>query len=579
MQSPREIGDLLVRIAGDDFCVLRDVIVEQGIEGHTIKAISCGKAFVQHVRDLYNIRNYGTELNDFLERLQFGREYESNMWFDELKQSITCAHEFLREDDVNKDSFVCCDCNAEITDMRRCMKELRCRDDILYQDSLMSSENSSVYRGVTVWWLLEFTITHNLWGMPTWCVNRNIIQTKTSSGRCCFVDLIDEEGVVGRADYFISHAWASPFGDIVAALIDGSINLDARVWIDIFAVRQWPGNIADLNFPEVVTQCAKGMIIICSTLYKPYYDTLIKYGAAYLDYHIRSRIPFLRVWCLAEFYAAINNNHIIRINCGGYCFSNTDGTVSFKENRNLEKIFLEDLDICHAEAKFDYDKTRIMAEITEGLTIDEINCHLKDSIVGYGTSVKDAVRLESPEGFFLGAEIGDIKIMSASFIKYNMDVNMKDSKGFTALHHAAYRNNTDCVEYLMMMKDINLNCIVNRGCFSGYSPLMLAAKQDNCEVLSMLINQGCNLDLINDDGYSALMISASYGFTKTLRYLIQANANLEIADKHNGRTALLIAARQGYLNCVELLIIAGSDVHYTDRYGKTALSIAAEHTY
>lgn len=59
--------------------------------------------------------------------------------------------------------------------------------------------------------------------------------------------------VVGKAVTFISHSWDEKFGDLIAAISDGA-DYSRRVWVDIFAVRQWPSTKSDLAF-EVVIKC------------------------------------------------------------------------------------------------------------------------------------------------------------------------------------------------------------------------------------------------------------------------------------------------------------------------------------
>lgn len=60
-----------------------------------------------------------------------------------------------------------------------------------------------------------------------------------------------------RAQFFVSHAWAASWGDLVVACAT-MLPAGAIVWIDIFAVRQWPGNAVDLAFHAVVKRCACG---------------------------------------------------------------------------------------------------------------------------------------------------------------------------------------------------------------------------------------------------------------------------------------------------------------------------------
>ena len=60
----------------------------------------------------------------------------------------------------------------------------------------------------------------------------------------------------GKATVFMSHCWGATFGDLIGAACQGG-RTDRVVWIDIFAVRQWPGNVADLNFRGVIQRALR----------------------------------------------------------------------------------------------------------------------------------------------------------------------------------------------------------------------------------------------------------------------------------------------------------------------------------
>ena len=67
------------------------------------------------------------------------------------------------------------------------------------------------------------------------------LRTPFRHSRCRFVDLpeVRAKGCVGEADTFGSHCWGATWGHLVASLADQA-DPNRRVWIDIFAVRQWP---------------------------------------------------------------------------------------------------------------------------------------------------------------------------------------------------------------------------------------------------------------------------------------------------------------------------------------------------
>ena len=101
------------------------------------------------------------------------------------------------------------------------------------------------------------------------------VKPMTARRRCRFVECEEMDGKTGRATVFISHTWGARFRELVSAIVYG-LPRDTCVWIDIFAVRrakgswhaayswtnrrepcmpqvrQWPGNVADIDFRPVV---------------------------------------------------------------------------------------------------------------------------------------------------------------------------------------------------------------------------------------------------------------------------------------------------------------------------------------
>jgi len=114
-------------------------------------------------------------------------------------------------------------------------------------------------RSVRVSWLVEFTKKHVPREWSTADVVERIIKAQTSERRCRYVDLLGKEDV-GDAALFCSHTWRASFVDLVAAIAHVAAG-DTFVWIDIFAVRQWPGNDADLDFRPVVRDAAAFLLV------------------------------------------------------------------------------------------------------------------------------------------------------------------------------------------------------------------------------------------------------------------------------------------------------------------------------
>jgi uncharacterized protein (DUF924 family) len=168
--------------------------------------------------------------------------------------------------------------------------------------------------GVTIEWLIAFTNHHQCWDWPTWKVNRLIIKPATAHKRCRYSHLPEMKKYVGKADVFLSHCWGACFGDLVACAVrTGSI-----IWLDIFAVRQWPGRAADLCFEEVISKCQALVISVSideklridfDDIEEPVHNLMdtVFYTYKQKGHYdlIKETISLCRLWCIVEIAGAV----------------------------------------------------------------------------------------------------------------------------------------------------------------------------------------------------------------------------------------------------------------------------------
>ena len=126
-----------------------------------------------------------------------------------------------------------------------------------------ASGQASLMRGVPVEWLARFTDQHDCWHWTTVRVRDDIILRATWESRVRYTELPEMAEVVRPAAHFVSHAWEATWGDLVAACLT-YLPPGACVWVDLFSVRQWPGNGLDLEFKTVVKLC-KTVLLVTST--------------------------------------------------------------------------------------------------------------------------------------------------------------------------------------------------------------------------------------------------------------------------------------------------------------------------
>ena len=163
---------------------------------------------------------------------------------------------------------------------------------------------------------------------------------------------------------------------------------------------------------------------------------------------------------------------------------------------------------------------------------------------------------------------------NATLIKYlvdnGADVKQANNMNWQPLHAAAYRGNLIAIQFFIEEGKVNVSSTTS----DGETPLLLASKEDNEEVIEYLIGKGANVNEADKDGKSPLWVASKYDNVNAMRMLIKNDADVEQAN-HVGGRPIHIAAFKGFLNAVKLLIEEGNaDVNAETDKGLTALALA-----
>jgi len=146
----------------------------------------------------------------------------------------------------------------------------------------------------------------------------------------------------------------------------------------------------------------------------------------------------------------------------------------------------------------------------------------------------------------------------------------KDRSGLTALCWAAQKGH---VEIAALLVDHGSDVEARDGFHR--TPLMTAAAEGNTETVQFLAGIA-ELNSQDDDGRTALTLAASRGRFETAQALLDAGVNLEVPDKL-GYRALTWAAIGGIMTIVELLLDRECELEAIDRQGLSPLVLAAMH--
>ena len=110
-----------------------------------------------------------------------------------------------------------------------------------------------------------------------------------------------------------------------------------------------------------------------------------------------------------------------------------------------------------------------------------------------------------------------------------------------------------------------------KGVDANASPVLWASKRFNLQVVSLLLANGADPLLRDDQGYNLLHSATLDGNVYQLILLLhQPDIPVDVPDAQ-GHTSLMWAAYKGFPACIDILLRFGADVHAVDEMGFTAL--------
>eukprot|EP00854_Cymbomonas_tetramitiformis_P004445 gene4445-5456_t len=448
-------------------------------------------------------------------------------------------------------------------------------------------EALQVARGVQVKWLREFARLPEVHGLHTYEVVEALVKLHTANTRCRYVELETMVPFVGRAQVFVSHTWGALFADTVAA-IGYSLPDEAYVWFDIFAVRQWPGNLADLSFKSIVRDTAALLLCAVHLDSVACLDDFDKWlGHFSLPADALRQCAFFRVWCLVELASALTAQKPVVMMIGA---ASVDG--SFETNIAMVNNLVRLVDVTKASASVEEDRVRILQEL--GQEVPLLNRLARRAIAGaaYGMDRPEMIaaacgftqRLETFCAEFKGgladvtntvdalcAAVGakwSIPVMS--LLASGVPVGQTGKHGHTPLAVAALMGNVKEIQLLL-----EAGADVDQEMKDNTTAIMFAAQEEHLEAVQALVHAGATLEVLDDRGRMPLLIAARNAHTEMVHTMLSAGVDPDCGTEIN-HSSVCRAAEAGCLDTVRALIDAGAslDLH-EDKKGLTPLHIAA----
>ena len=170
-------------------------------------------------------------------------------------------------------------------------------------------------------------------------------------------------------------------------------------------------------------------------------------------------------------------------------------------------------------------------------------------------------------------------------IHCSVDINAKDSIGYSALHYSVIRDSFGWTEFFIDNKaDVNIEDN------DGNTPLHYSVVRDNVEVTDLLIRERANLNFLNKASEHPLLMKTRILFNeivesnnnirnnktdsavKIIKTLIEAGASLNQRSITTGKTSLYFMSVAGQKDTVKQLLSHGADPNIVSFYGNTPLT-------
>ena len=153
--------------------------------------------------------------------------------------------------------------------------------------------------------------------------------------------------------------------------------------------------------------------------------------------------------------------------------------------------------------------------------------------------------------------------------RHEIDVNYRDTKGYTGLALAATTTHISIVKILLNYVDVDLPNNI------GSTPLIIAAEGGKDEIVMEMLKYNADWRLQNHDGHTAFMKAVIHGHAQVVKVLLAHKALEQIADDSR-RTAMHIAcsAEETKPDMIDLLHEQRFELDAKDDRGRTPLHYA-----
>ncbi|XP_046361397.2 uncharacterized protein LOC124138676 [Haliotis rufescens] len=169
----------------------------------------------------------------------------------------------------------------------------------------------------------------------------------------------------------------------------------------------------------------------------------------------------------------------------------------------------------------------------------------------------------------LAAQRGHVDVYNL-LVSEGADLSLSDLMNKHCLMLACEGGSMPIVKHLLSLKTFDIN---RKGKFTK-TPVMLAAMRGHLDLYNLLVSEGADLSLTDEDNNDCLMLACKRGSLPIVKHLL----SLKTFDINRtgwfNQTPVMSAANSGHLDVYNLLVSEGADLKLTDVMDKDCLMLA-----
>ncbi|KAG9267996.1 ankyrin repeat and SOCS box protein 3 [Astyanax mexicanus] len=160
-------------------------------------------------------------------------------------------------------------------------------------------------------------------------------------------------------------------------------------------------------------------------------------------------------------------------------------------------------------------------------------------------------------------------------LRRGYSVDVKDNRGWNALHEAAAAGSSQCVR-LLLTAAASCENYVNSLTHNSETPLYFASKNGHVQVVNRLLKRGADINKMSNDLSCPLFAAVDGGHMEVVKLLVSKGAEVNGTHSTSDWSCLHQAVYKGHTEIVKFLVGLCS-LEAVDDYGITPLFVAAQY--